>query len=85
VTGPENCIINCEADEFHPHRGFYFQSGENSQSIVEGLTIAGGFICGHGAGIYCENSSPTKQNVMKRLPMVVEYIVKTPHRQSAIV
>lgn len=62
VNGPENCIIDCEEDEWHPHRGFYFHRGENSQSIIEGFTITGGFMEGPGAGIYCENSSPTINN-----------------------
>ncbi len=45
-----------------PHRAFYFHSGEGSDSVVEGITIAGGY-AENGAGIYCrENSSPTIRN-----------------------
>ena len=62
VSGPESCIIDCEEDEWHHHRGFYFHRGENSQSIIEGFTITGGFVCGPGAGIYCESSSPAINN-----------------------
>jgi len=61
-SGPESCIINCEGTERYPHRGFYFHSGENSQSIIDGFTISGGLVCGPGAGIYCSNSSPTITN-----------------------
>jgi hypothetical protein len=58
VNGPESCIINCQGAD----RGFNFHSGENSQSIIEGFTIASGHVCGPGAGIYCNNSSPTITN-----------------------
>ncbi len=42
-------------------RAFYFDSGEGSDSVIEGITIAGGY-AENGAGIYCENSSPTIKN-----------------------
>jgi hypothetical protein len=61
-NGPESCIIHCEGTEQYPRRGFYFHSGEYSQSVVEGFTITGGWQCGPGAGIYCSNSSPTIKN-----------------------
>jgi len=61
-NGPESCIIECGGSSSHPHRGFCFQSGENSQSIIEGFTIASGHVRGPGAGIYCVNSSPTITN-----------------------
>jgi predicted outer membrane repeat protein len=71
-NGPENCLIDCNATESEPHRGFYFHSGEDANSIVSGLTITGGYApeeeyvyleypvkrsCG--GGIYCTGSSPT--------------------------
>ena len=62
VNGPESCIIDCEGSSQAPHRGFYFHSGENSQSIVDGFTITGGRIGLYGAGIYCGYSSPTIRN-----------------------
>ncbi len=45
-------IIDCNATEADPHRGFIFQSYETSQSIVAGLTITGGNN-EFGGGIYC--------------------------------
>ena len=72
-NGPENCIIDCE----HNGRGFYFHSGENSDSILSGFTITNGSIntvlefndtsavCG--GGVLCISSSPTINNcVLKK-------------------
>jgi parallel beta-helix repeat protein len=56
-------IIDCQADSLNPHRGFYFHSGEDSNSIVSGFTIKHGhewqFPNDAGGAVYCENSSPT--------------------------
>jgi hypothetical protein len=62
-NGPENCIIDCEGSEEDPHRGFYFQSGEDSASVVQGFTIKKGWVKGQslqdlGGGILCYYSSP---------------------------
>ena len=56
-NGPDWTIIDCEYDG----RGFYFQSGEDSLSRLEGFTIQNGYD-DKGGGIYCENSSPTITN-----------------------
>lgn len=59
-------IIDCENS--YGHRGFYFHSGEDANSIVCGLTIKRGRIIGDlgdlkgGGGIYCSASSPTIKN-----------------------
>lgn len=57
-NGSENCIIDCED---LGHRGFYFHSGEDTNSVVSGLTIKRGRVA-KGAGIYCSGSSPTIEN-----------------------
>jgi predicted outer membrane repeat protein len=54
------CIIDCQGTPADPHRGFHFHSGETDASVVEGLTIRGGFAPGvdaSGGGILCEASS----------------------------
>ena len=63
---PALCIIDCQASQANPHRGFYFHSGETTAAIVEGITIKNGhadyspFPGGaFGGGVYCEDSSPT--------------------------
>ena len=56
-TGPRATIIDCEGSELDPHRGFHFQSGEDSASVVRGFTIQGGY-AEEGGGILCELSSP---------------------------
>jgi parallel beta-helix repeat protein len=57
IGGAENCIIDCE----NSGRGFYFQSGETSTSIVEGLTIQNGN-ADYGGAVCCSYSSPTITN-----------------------
>ena len=62
-NGAEKTTIDCENDG----RGFYFRSGETSESVVSGFTITNGDdseadVSG-GGGILCKyNSSPTIQN-----------------------
>ncbi|GAI06422.1 unnamed protein product, partial [marine sediment metagenome] len=60
-NGPNNCIIDCNGTEVYPHRGFYFYSGEDANSIVDGFTITNGYAM-WGGGIYCNQSSPTVVN-----------------------
>lgn len=38
----EATIIDCQASQSDPHRGFYFHSGEGADSVVAGLTITNG-------------------------------------------
>jgi len=71
-TVVEATIINCQGTQASPHRGFYFNSHEELDSVVSGLTIKNG--CGPedferlygmvsvGGGIYCYSSSPTIHN-----------------------
>jgi predicted outer membrane repeat protein len=56
-SGPENCIIDCTGGG----RGFYFQSGEDANSVLDGFTITNGY-ASIGGAIYCEGSSPTIKN-----------------------
>lgn len=48
--------IDCEGA-----RGFYFYSGEDTNSIIDGLTITNGY-AQTGGGIYCEHSNPRITN-----------------------
>ena len=57
-NGAENCIIDCEYDG----RGFYFQSGEDANSVLDGFSVINGYSGYDGGGIYCANSSPTVTN-----------------------
>ena len=60
-NGAFSTIIDCENDG----RGFYFQSRETSDAIVDGFTIINGF-ADSGGGILCDNSSPTiKNNIIR--------------------
>ena len=64
-NGPESCIIDCEGTYSDNHRGFYFHSGEGSNSVLDGFTITNGYIetmCWGGAGLHIDNSSPTIRN-----------------------
>jgi|GEM_PF-577078 len=66
-NGPGNCIINCQADVNNPHRGFYFHTFEDVNSVISGLKIINGYaprfnFAGYaadaGGAICCSYSSP---------------------------
>jgi len=57
VNGPYSCIIDCRSEG----RGFYFHSGEDANSVLDGFTITNG--CAYeGGGIYCNSASPIVTN-----------------------
>jgi parallel beta-helix repeat protein len=57
-NGPEVTIIDCEGSPSALYRGFYFHSGEDLNTVVQGFTIMNGYQ-NYGGGIYCSFSSPT--------------------------
>jgi parallel beta-helix repeat protein/predicted outer membrane repeat protein len=57
-NGPEVTIIDCEGSPSAWRRGFYFVSGEDLNTVVQGFTITNGYQT-YGGGIYCNVSSPT--------------------------
>ncbi len=67
-NGPESCIIDCQGTEQEPHRGFKFISGENSKSVLMGISITNGYApeeplwWDSGGAIYCTDASPTVKN-----------------------
>ena len=67
-NGPGNCIIDCNGTAQDNHRGFYFHSGEDADSILDGFTIKNGYYydgaLAIGGGIFCLNEStePTIRN-----------------------
>ncbi len=58
---PSTCIIDCDGSELDEHRGFLFNSGEDSTSVVMGFTIRNAYMDTYtGAAFECSNgSSPT--------------------------
>jgi parallel beta-helix repeat protein/predicted outer membrane repeat protein len=62
-TDPEDSVTVASTivDADSLGRGFFFSSGEDSTSVLAGLTITGG-LAGYGAGIYCVNASPKIEN-----------------------
>ncbi|MHC4154631.1 MAG: right-handed parallel beta-helix repeat-containing protein [Planctomycetota bacterium] len=50
-------VIDCNASEADPHRGFYFHNHEDAYSVLCGLTVIRGYAA-HGAGISCRHSAP---------------------------
>ncbi|NQT19357.1 MAG: right-handed parallel beta-helix repeat-containing protein, partial [Planctomycetes bacterium] len=64
VAGRAMCIIAAQGDFENPRRVFIFQTGEGPDSIIDGITIATGFLVDEiGAGILCTGgASPTIQN-----------------------
>jgi parallel beta-helix repeat protein len=59
-------IIDSKDSTGGTHRGFYFHSNEDPNSIINGLTITGGYGAYEGGGIKCIFSSPTIQNCIIR-------------------
>jgi len=67
--GPESCIIQCggryrvygppQSVEPEYHRGFYFHSQEDANSIVQGFTVTQGYVERESGGAFCcVESSP---------------------------
>jgi predicted outer membrane repeat protein len=64
---PHLCVISCEGVESASHRGFLLVSGETEATVLEGVTVEGGYMdtdVGYfpdysGAGVLCSYSSPT--------------------------
>ena len=58
---PADVTIDCEGGEFDPHRAFWFHNGEGSSSVLQNITILGGYIVdGNGGAILCEGgAAPT--------------------------
>jgi subtilisin family serine protease len=54
-------IIDCNGTPAEHHRGFYFQSDEDANSVLAGFTIINGYEAVGGA-IFCFYSSPTIAN-----------------------
>jgi len=67
-NNPFTCILDCQGSSGSNHRGFYFHSGENEDSVLSGFTIKNGYLSeGHlpeGGGIFCLNqhTDPTIKN-----------------------
>ena len=58
---PSTCVIDCEGSPSAHHRGFYIHQNETSSTVIEGITITGGYN-GWGGGIYCDLARPTIRN-----------------------
>ena len=65
TNGPGNCIIDCNGKLAEKHRGFYFHSGEDYNSVVRGFTITNGY-AERGGAIFFVSSSPTLTNCIFR-------------------
>jgi hypothetical protein len=59
---PTACVIDCGGDEFDPHRGFWFHTGEGSSSVVQDISIVHGYMVdANGGAILCESAAPIIQ------------------------
>jgi len=59
--GPRTCIIDCQGSWKEFHRGFDFYSGEDTNSVLEGFTVTGGY-ADWGGGIRCGGGGPYIRN-----------------------
>lgn len=61
-----NCVsatvIDCQGAPENVHRAFHFAGGENSTSLLNGLTIRNGYVADNGGAVYCYYSHPTITN-----------------------
>jgi hypothetical protein len=57
-NGPQHCVVDCNGTELEAHRGFVFQSGEDANSLLEGVTVRNGWVLLYGGGVYCRQSGP---------------------------
>ena len=63
IAGRDETVIDCEG----AGRGFWFHSGEDSTSVVTGLTVLSGVAAEHepyGGGILCYESSPRFESIV---------------------
>lgn len=61
-SDPAMCRIDCEGSESAPHRGFHFHTQETAASVLQNVTITGGYLTGWdmGGAIFCDSlSSPS--------------------------
>jgi predicted outer membrane repeat protein len=58
---PRSCFVDCEGSSGDRHRGFLFVNSENLSSVLEGITIKGGYAY-EGGAIKGEGASPTILN-----------------------
>ncbi|MHC4640846.1 MAG: right-handed parallel beta-helix repeat-containing protein [Planctomycetota bacterium] len=71
-NGPNDCVIDCQGTTQNSHRGFYFHSCENEDSILDGFTIINGYssegVLPLGGAIFCLNActNPTIRNCIIR-------------------
>jgi len=54
-------VIDCQGTSANRHRAFYFHTGEEANSVVQGFMIINGYQM-QGGAIYCSSSNPTIKN-----------------------
>ncbi len=67
VAGPEQTVIDCGGSASEEHRGFYLHQGEDSTSLIEGLSVVNGYSDSqNGGAMLCVGSSPSVRNCIFR-------------------
>jgi Right handed beta helix region/Dockerin type I domain len=65
-NGPDSCIIDCQGTPLSPGYGLLFNDGEDSTTVVDGLTIMNGYQGEWGGGVKIISSSPKLKNCVIR-------------------
>lgn len=55
---PEACVIDCTGNHANDHRAFLFVNGEGWSSVIENISIVGGY-ADLGGALFCDGTAPT--------------------------
>jgi len=61
----DQTVVDCNGSELDPHRAFSFTSGEDVDTVINGLTITGGY-AGDGGAVFIVWSQPDLRNCVFR-------------------
>ncbi len=53
---PTLCVIDCEGSAGEPHRGFLFDAGDSTDTVISNLTVRGGW-ADFGGAVYCDSAA----------------------------
>jgi len=61
-NGPQSCVIDPNGTQDQPYRALILDQGEDSNTVIEGITFQNGYCPLGGGAVYCEQASPRFRN-----------------------